>query len=797
MSAQQAFDAELARAMSRRQFLVRLARASSAAILVSSPLGCATMHGRLQRRRLGDTVIFTPVQEKTVAKIIDGFNPPDTEIRKRLHAEDPDYDPVEVWAEFAWAYGDEFLADMRFLIDFVNVLPTFTRTFSTRHGLPARFELQRFHPLDANRYFLFLRDSSLRPLRNIFTGARFIGTAPIYMNERVTWKVMNYPGPWLRDPARPDEDLAHSTSFDLAKETEDNVAALRRRVVAHDALRTGLEAARVVSGQDRLVLETDVVVVGSGAGGSFVAAELAAKTGQRILIVEKGEFIEPDEFVQRERLMMPRIFDTEFSVNQLFGREIPTLSTTVVTGKLVGGSATINHALAFEPPRPVIRDWREQNGADLDYEDLAPHLDAIGKLLRIAAVPESQISGSNLALRRGVQALGLLHHGPTVRNAHQCIGCGYCDLGCRYNRKLTPLNVVLPMAARRGAQVLANCRVDQVLLEELPDDGRDGRTHRATGVVGYLTDARGVNRERIEIRARRVVLAAGPFASPRILMRSGVPDLRRAKGAERAVGERFSTHATITFYADFDEPLYPSAATPPMGYFVKMYEVDDQSAADPARDHVRYALEGMLNHPLAHAQLVPYESAESHVEFMKRFNQTMTLAVMFRDRPVGRVTPTAFEYELADEDQSGWLDALRTGARIMFAAGARRVFFNSHRPLILSEPAQIDEILTLDLVRQQRIQITSGHPMGGCALGGDRRRDVVDSRGRSWDVDGLYVADSSILPTSLGVNPCYTVYALGRFIGDSLVEEIRAASTEEVDQPRFDVVHRADNLDRA
>jgi hypothetical protein len=60
------------------------------------------------------------------------------------------------------------------------------------------------------------------------------------------------------------------------------------------------------------------------------------------------------------------------------------------------------------------------------------------------------------------------------------------------------------------------------------------------------------------------------------------------------------------------------------------------------------------------------------------------------------------------------------------------------------------KFMTLELVAQQRTQITSGHPMGGCALGGDAKRDVVDSRGRSWDVDGLYyVADSSILPTSL------------------------------------------------
>lgn len=775
MSDQQAFDADITRAMSRRHFLARLARASSAAVLLSSPLGCGAVRGQVERLRLGDAApIFNSVQQEVVAKIIDGFNPPDSELRRRLAREDPGYDLVDVYAQFAAAHGDEFLDNMKRLVDFVNVLPSFTRTFATRHGLPARLQLRYFHAEDAHQYFLFLRDSRLRPLRIIFTGARFVGTAPVYVNEKVTWKVIGYPGPWLRDPTRRDADRVEATSFEMASELDDNVAALRRRVVAPGALRSGLEAARIVSGGDRLVLETDVVVVGSGAGGSFVAAELAARTDQRVLVVEKGDFVEPEEFLQRERLMMPRIFDTEFSVVEVFGVEVPTVATAIVTGKLVGGSATINHALAFEPPRPVVRDWQERLGVRFGYDDLAPHLEAIRTLLRIAPVPEAQISGSNLALRRGAQALGLRHHGPTQRNAHQCIGCGYCDLGCRYNRKLTPLNVVLPMAARRGAQVLPNCRVDAVLLEPLPGDGRDGRTRRVTGVLATLTDSRGTGGERVEIRARRVVLAGGPFGSPRILMRSDIAGLRRSRGADAAVGERFSTHATITFCADFDEALFPSAATPPMGYFVKKYEVEDQAAADPAQHHVRYALEGLLNHPLAHAQLVPYESAASHQAFMKRFNQTMTLAVMFRDRPVGRVTPAAFEYALADEDHAGWLDALRTGARIMFASGARRVFFNSPQPLILNGPGEIDDVLSLELVRQQRIQITSGHPMGGCALGGDRRRDVVDSHGRSWDVDGLYVADSSILPTSLGVNPCYTVFALGRYIAHAIVDELRA-----------------------
>src|SRR5262249_3134957 len=103
MSAQQQFDADVARAMTRRSFLVKLARASSVAILASSSAGCGTLSGAIERRRLGEAApVFDPVQRQVVAKIIDGFNPPDTEIRLRLEQEDPEYDPVAVYAQFAF-----------------------------------------------------------------------------------------------------------------------------------------------------------------------------------------------------------------------------------------------------------------------------------------------------------------------------------------------------------------------------------------------------------------------------------------------------------------------------------------------------------------------------------------------------------------------------------------------------------------------------------------------------------------------------------------------------------------------
>ncbi len=772
---QRLFDEDLRLAMTRRSFLKSVAQASSAALVLTSPIGCGHIAGQVERQREGDAApIFDPVQRAVVQRIIDGFAPPDTPIRRRFAEEDPEYDLVGAYADFAWAHGDQFLNSMKFLVDFLNVLPTFTPTFFTRYGLPT-VRLRRLGPDDANRFFLHLRDSPGRALRNIFTGAKFIATAPLYGHEEIGWSEMDYGGPWILDPYDPDSDRERSTSYELAAVTQDNVSTLERSVVKHKDIAMRLSAAELIPSDKGLVIETDVVIVGSGAGGSFIASEIAALTNERVLVLEMGDFVHPTEFAQREILMMPRIFHTEFSTTHVPGTdmEVPTVSTAAVTGKLVGGSATINHALAFEPPKPVVQDWHDRLGADLQYDDLRPHLDVINDLLRIAPVSEAQISGSNWRLREGARKLGMPHHGPSRRNAHECIGCGYCDLGCRYNRKLTPLNMVLPIAARHGAQVIPNCHVDEVLLEELPGDGVAGRTHRATGLKATLTDRRGTRRDTLTVRAKRVVLAAGPFSSPRILMRSRLPAIRRRKGSQPAIGERFSTHGTITFYADFDEPIFPAKAGPPMAYFVKKYEVEDQAAADPARHHIKYALEGMLNHPIAHAQLMPYESAESYQAFMRRFNQTMTLAVMFRDKPVGKVTPKAFEYALAEEDHPGWLDSIQTGARLMFASGAKRVFFNAHRPLILNGPDEIETQLTLDLVKRQLIQITSGHPMGGNALGGDPKRDVVDARGRSWDVTGLYVADSSILPTSLGINPCLTTYALGRWIAHNMVDEIR------------------------
>jgi len=744
--------------MDRREFLSLATRAAAAAVALRGAIAARPVAALLEPLGESERGVLTPSEAETLLKMIDAFVPADGELRRALAEGDPDYNLVASFESFVFESGEEFAENARTLLGFVNRLPTLMPFFFSSWGLPT-FQLRELSDHDASRFFQRLRDSDLKALQSVFMGAKALAMQPVYSNEKVVWRQIGYPGPWIHDPAHLEADRSRPTGFDMAVEVEDGLATLRANVLTADTLESSLRAGTVLRRGDGFVVETDVVIIGSGAGGAVVAAELASSSPERVIILEKGHFVEPHEFSQRESAMVPALYDVEFSALQLpaIDQQVPTMSSTIVRGSLVGGSATINHALALETPGAVIDEWQRDFGATFSREELQPHFDAIRSRLRIQPVADVQISGNNALLRRGAVNLGLAHHGIADRNAHQCIGCGFCDMGCRYNRKLTPLNVLLPLAAKHGAQVIANCRVDRLILEDLDEPVR-GRGVRAVGVKATFQDKRGPSRGALEVRARRVVLCAGPLDSPRVLLRSGVDEIRTKRGAREAIGEGLSTHAPVTLYGELDRAFYPSAGGPPMSYYVKEYETSGE--VDVRRDQVKYAVEGIFNHPMVHSQLMPFESPQGHAELMKKFNQTMTVAILLRDQSVGRVREKTFEYELSEVDRPRLLQAMQASARLMFAAGAKRVFTSDVQPFILASPSQIDEKLTRQRMEKNPPLITSGHPMGGCRLGEDPLRDVVDSQGRSWDVDGLYVADSSTFPTSLGANPCFTVYAL-------------------------------------
>jgi choline dehydrogenase-like flavoprotein len=125
-------------------------------------------------------------------------------------------------------------------------------------------------------------------------------------------------------------------------------------------------------------------------------------------------------------------------------------------------------------------------------------------------------------------------------------------------------------------------------------------------------------------------------------------------------------------------------------------------------------------------------------------------------------------YRMARTDRALIPVAWRTIAEIFFAAGAREVFL----PILGERGLDADALARLDLdnIPARRMECASQHPLGSCQMGADPRRSVVDPSGRVWDTEALYIADGSIVPTSLGVNPQLAIMALATRIASRMIE---------------------------
>lgn len=462
--------------------------------------------------------LFTQAEVNTLRKVLTGLIP--VSLREAIREKDPNTDLVAMIENYSLPQGKAYILNIKTIIGALELLPPMVNVI--KFPLP----LSSVGDEQVEKFFLELENHAIPAFRNIFRGAKIIGMQPVYVNELVTWKEMAYHGPWLRDVSKPDEELERTTSFELAAEMEERLASLRAAVIPHDKLRESLKVADIISEDPGLVLRTDVLVIGTGPGGSTAASELAKAGKHRVLVVEKGDFVEPNRFLQREQLMVPKVYmDVELSATEVLGKPIPNLNSAVVRGRLVGGSATINHALFFDPPKPVIKEWNETHGIPLTYSDLEPHMNYMKTLLKGDIVPEVQINRNNDLIRVGIEKLtaqGYRHHyhyGRAPRNVFQCRGCGFCDMGCRYNRKQTPLNTLMPLATKNGAQIIANCEVLKLNFSQGSFEG--GRILKIESVDAVLLDPvdRSVKKT-VKIIAEKIVLSAGTIASSRILLAS-------------------------------------------------------------------------------------------------------------------------------------------------------------------------------------------------------------------------------------------------------------------------------------
>jgi choline dehydrogenase-like flavoprotein len=464
-------------------------------------------------------------------------------------------------------------------------------------------------------------------------------------------------------------------------------------------------------------VNADVCVIGTGAGGAPVAA-LLAEAGMHVVVLEEGEHHGPETMTARPRDMMARLYRD--------GGQIATVGNPPIVlplGRGVGGTTLINSGTCFRTPQRVLERWRADHGIDLDLDaEFALVEDAIG----VREVPP-ELAGRNANLvKAGADRLGL-SAGYLKRNARGCVGSGVCAFGCPTGAKQHAGEVWIPRAQHAGAAIRTGTKARRIVVQG----------GRVRGV-----EARMASGEALEVRADRVIVAAGALLTPLLLRAS------RIGAASGQLGHNLTIHPASAARALYDEPIDPWTGVPQSVYV-------DELAGDGIM------LEGIAGPPDQGAMSTPRSGAE-HRELMLAARRTGSFGVMVSDSARGSVRRIAgrmvVRYDLHPADAERFRRGFELLARIFFAAGARQVI------------VPIDGLPTLRdgdttplqrlRVRPRQVNAMAFHPLGTARAGADPGASVVDPELQVHEVAGLYVADGSVVPSSLGVNPQITIMAL-------------------------------------
>jgi len=502
-------------------------------------------------------------------------------------------------------------------------------------------------------------------------------------------------------------------------------------------------------GADR-ELACDVCVIGSGAGGAVLAAGLVEQ-GHRVVMLEAGPYRTRADFTMLERDSTPVLYQERGA------RATEDLAVAILQGRSVGGGTTVNWTSCFRTPDRILRHWRQEHGLEhLTADSLRAHFEAVEARLNIAEWPIESANANNRVLIDGGAKLGLTV-APMRRNQRGCANSGYCGMGCPVDGKQSMHLTYLADAIAGGMTLHAECPVERIEVT----GGKVTAVHgRIQELNAPLPDG-----PRVTVRPRVLALSAGAINSPALLLRSGLDWQGR-------VGKRTFLHPVIAVLGEYRHEIHPWYGAPQTAH--------SHDPLDRGPDKIGYFLEAAPMHPMVAATSVALFGG-AHAAVMRRLKHLSALLALHVDGLLPgdeggtvRVDPAGrprLSYPILPALIEAMTDAHKLLARVHLAAGATAVMTAHAEPVTLRT---VDDLPRLDAVRYGALehQIFSAHQMGGCTMGSDPSRSVVDTQHRLRGVPNLFVVDGSVLPTSLGVNPSETIYALAhrarRIVGEAL-----------------------------
>lgn len=513
-----------------------------------------------------------------------------------------------------------------------------------------------------------------------------------------------------------------------------------------------------------MTLEADVVVVGSGAGGGIVAAA-AAEAGRSVVVLEAGPFVDEASMPRNELDASSRLFLNHGLLATW------DASITMLSGSAVGGGTLVNWMTCMEAPEAVRWSWTRNHGIKdiADGETWSDDIATLETELSVGSV--RRVAPKDQVILRGAERLNW-EAAPARRDAAaDCDDCGSCTFGCRRGSKQSGIRVHLSRAYVAGARIVPQVRVTKVLIER----------GRAAGVEGNAlvpgTEAAPRTRKLI-VRARQVVVAAGGLRSPGILLASGL--------RHRAIGRHLRVHPA---------PVVSARMTMPVDMWLgPMQGARSLEFLSPEAGRNGYVIESAPGHPGLVALALPWDGTDAHAASMREVRYLAPLVAVTRDGGRGTVRLTRagrlrIDYELDPVGVATLRHAVVRMARLARAGGASEIVVAA-TPALRFDPIRgspsadaaafgrfEDRIARMDFA-PNRGSLFSAHQMGTVRMGAGRRDHPCDPDGRvrargprDRVVTGLYVADASLFPTALGVNPMLTVMALARRVARTVLAE--------------------------
>jgi choline dehydrogenase-like flavoprotein len=499
--------------------------------------------------------------------------------------------------------------------------------------------------------------------------------------------------------------------------------------------------------------DADVVVVGTGAGGA-AAGTVLAEAGLSVLFVEEGGYHPTPSFTPSMTHSLPRLYR---DIAASFALGSPPIA--YAEGRCVGGSTVINGGMAYRAPERVLDRWQRATGdPGLGPAGMAPLFEEVEARIHAAPQLDLSIGDDNRIMAAGARKLGW-RYSVNRRSQATCVGSNNCVLGCPTGAKQSVLVSYLPHAFAHRADCLTDVRVERLLIEG----------GRAVGVAGRAFNP--LTRQLdlpVEARGRAVVVAAGAVQTPYLLLRHRVG---RPSGQ---LGRNLLLHPNTKMCA-----IYP-------------FEVRGWEGVSQWCQIREFHDEGIV---LAE-NFVPPGVLAAHVpnhgravwELMRAYPRMIHSGVLVEDSTSGTVRrgprglPLA-RYDITELDYQRFKKGVRALSELHFAMGAELLVMPFARDHFARSMDEVDRILARQR-RHKDLDLFTVHVMGTARMGNDRRGSVIDLNGEVWDLPGCYVADASVFPTAIAVNPQVTIMALATRLARRLADRLGARPRRRPAAPR-------------